>query len=979
MAIQKNFVVHNGIEVNTDLIFANANTNRVGIATTNPRHTLHVNGGIGATNISVSGISTFNTVKSIDLYTSNAYINSGVVTSLTATSGFITSLTATSAIIPSLYGTHLNYTGITTLGVTSSTHLNTQSLKVSGISTFNEATINNLILNGYLSIGNSTGKDGQILVSTGSGVVWSKLSKNTTLTTAAPGQDTFYFNYEIGSVEIYINGVRLSPNEFTAVDTYSIVLDDPCFGDETVEILSSQTLPTGTIEVPIGISVQENGVLVGVADTIRSLNFIGEGVTIDAVGSNNVDITLITVTNPPGKTVYVAMNGSDSNDGLTLENPKRSVKAAVEITSSGDTVKVSPGTYIENNPITLPENVAIEGAELRNCIITPQNPNSDLFWVTNGTHLTDLSFQGQTTSTGAAVVAFKPLVGVASDRFFDAARIIRYNLDFIASEAVGYLTSTDYRNPPFTMSGSNYASCKDDIKDIFRAICHDITRGGNSKCVGAGFSYYSGSTLQHIVGVRTETIDTIRYAAGIAKSCINNVSWGGTYQREFSQLKDLSIQADSLTGSNANINSCTNVVSAIYSCVGVVTSIIAEGPGIVGTGFNLTYPGNSGIGTENVNDIPSQGVGNVTKGPYIRNCTNFIPGSVGMRVDGFHADPGDKDDMGITGMMSVDSYTQYNQGGIGVKVSNGAYAQLVSIFTICTDEAIVTESGGQCDITNSNSSFGTKGLVSNGVSDPTTLSNYRYTGNVSVGASEGDFSVVIGGVGKEKPYSGQVAYFGELYYEIIGVNIVNGGSGYTEPPTVVFLGDPSGPSGIKADAIAEITNGSVTSINMIGNGRNYRISDVGATATLSPDLGGVSIVPILGPLYYQVRSSTLPSAGISTVTFAQSLNNDVGVGTTTYLFRQSLQIVSSHSFEYIGAGNTIETARPSKGGVTIRENEVIKNDGGEIVYTSTDQDGNFAIGEDLIVDQSTGTIRGRSFERSLLNTVTPFIIALGAK
>ena len=49
------------------------------------------------------------------------------------------------------------------------------------------------------------------------------------------------------------------------------------------------------------------------------------------------------------------------------------------------------------------------------------------------------------------------------------------------------------------------------------------------------------------------------------------------------------------------------------------------------------------------------------------------------------------------------------------------------------------------------------------------------------------------------------------------------------------------------------------------------------------------------------------------------------------------------------------------------------------MYTSTDQDGNFVIGDDLIIEQSTGTITGRSFERSLLNTVTPFIIALGAK
>ena len=65
MAVNKNFVVKNGLEVDTNLILANADTNKVGIGTTVPRYTLHVHGpaaavgGIGATNITVSGIGTF--------------------------------------------------------------------------------------------------------------------------------------------------------------------------------------------------------------------------------------------------------------------------------------------------------------------------------------------------------------------------------------------------------------------------------------------------------------------------------------------------------------------------------------------------------------------------------------------------------------------------------------------------------------------------------------------------------------------------------------------------------------------------------------------------------------------------------------------------------------------------------------------------------------------------------------------------------
>ena len=930
MSINKNFVIKHGLEVDTNLIVADAQTNKVGIGTTVPRYTLHVNGGIGATDLKVTGISTVNT-----LYANTAYINSGII---------------------------------------SATQITSQNLKVTGISTFN-----NIDLSGYVSIGGTLGYEGQVLVSTGVGVTWSKLTKDSFLSIASPGQDIFLFTYDIGSVEIYINGVRLAPTEFEAINGSSIILNDPCFGGETVEILASQVIPFGE-PIEIGITVEDEGSTVGTASSITLLNFIGSGVTVTSAGAYGVDINISSTSNPPGKTIYVAKNGNDANNGLTLDLAKQSIKAAVDIATTGDTIKVSPGTYIENNPIILSENVSIEGAELRNCIVTPQNPGSDLFWVSNGNHITDLSFQGQTATNNSSVIAFKPLVGVASNRFFDAARIIRYNLDFIASEAVGFLTSVDYPNGPFSLTSGDYTSCKDDIKDIFRAVCHDIVRGGNSKCVGAGLSYYTGATLQHIVGVKTETIDTIQYAAGIAKSCINNVLWNGNYQTEFTQIRDLSIQADSSTGSNIDINSCNNVVSAIYSCVGVVTTIVDQGASVVGTLFNIMYPGNAGIGTTNPNNVPSQGVGLVTKGPYIRNCTNFIPGSIGMKVDGFHADPGDKDDMGITGMMSVDSYTQYNQGGIGVEVSNGAYAQLVSIFTICTDKAIVTKGGGQCDITNSNSSFGTQGLVSDGVSDPTSLSSYRYTGEVASNASEGDLTVTISGIGKERPYSGQALYFDELYYEIKSVTIIDGGSGYTEAPSVVFLGSPSGPSAIAAEAIAEIVDGKVVSISMIGNGRNYTLSDLALGATLSGGGGsGINIVPNARPLYYQVRSATLPSAGISTVTLANPLNNDVGIGITAFLFRQSLQIVSSHSFEYIGAGNSIEFARPSKGGITTQENEVIKINGGEVVYTSTDQDGNFAIGDGFVIDQATGTIRGRSFERSLLNTVTPFIIALGAK
>ena len=62
MAINKNFVVKNGLEVNTNLIFADSTNDKVGIGTTITRATLDVQGGIAATDLNLSGIATVQTL-----------------------------------------------------------------------------------------------------------------------------------------------------------------------------------------------------------------------------------------------------------------------------------------------------------------------------------------------------------------------------------------------------------------------------------------------------------------------------------------------------------------------------------------------------------------------------------------------------------------------------------------------------------------------------------------------------------------------------------------------------------------------------------------------------------------------------------------------------------------------------------------------------------------------------------------------------
>ena len=131
MAVNKNFVVKNGLEVNSQLIFADAANNKVGIASTQPNVELDVRGGIAATNTTVSGISTIQTglrVGSGIAGTIFTALDSNVVGIGTSIPVFLLDIRDPSN---GGIGTVFNVMGDSLLD-----HVSADSLKVSGISTF---------------------------------------------------------------------------------------------------------------------------------------------------------------------------------------------------------------------------------------------------------------------------------------------------------------------------------------------------------------------------------------------------------------------------------------------------------------------------------------------------------------------------------------------------------------------------------------------------------------------------------------------------------------------------------------------------------------------------------------------------------------------------------------------------------------------------------------------------------------------------
>jgi len=429
----------------------------------------------------------------------------------------------------------------------------------------------------------------------------------------------------------------------------------------------------------------------------------------------------------------------------------------------------------------------------------------------------------------------------------------------------------------------------------------------------------------------------------------------------------------------------------------------------VGTGYTgamvafppLTANQNSGyVAPGPANEGPS----GRWRSPYVRNCTNFATDSIGMRVDG------DLANAAFTGTnnlgqdlksMVVDSYTQYNQNGIGVSLTNKGYAQLVSIFTINSKIAIFAGSGGQCDLTNSNSSFGIFGLFADGTSDD------EFTG-ITTGAKLADVDTFqVFGVRDEdaavrKPFDGQGAFFKinlddysdtgtktgivtEPLRVIRSIKITNGGSGYSQSaPPAVTVSEPFGPEGILAELSANVSAaGTVSSVDIVASGRNFLPAGNGnnqqnITLTFS-GTGGAAAEAVTDPILFTVDRATEPTTntGLSTVTFNEFVPYSVGTGVSMSFRRLSRIITSSHSFEYVGAGTDINRANPFQGGEPIPDNEIVAINGGQIPFTSTDQKGNFRIGQGLVIDQTTSTISGRDFNRAIQANLTPLILALG--
>ena len=252
-AINKSFVVKNGLEISTDLIVANANTRKVGIGTTVSQYLLHVNGGIGVTDAYVSGIATV--INQLRVGTGGTVFTVlGVGNSIgvgTANPAFLLDVRS-----PVSTGQTALYVqgDIQVTGDVRADDILITNLNVSGVSTFvGFATFNNILVVGIGTITTLNSTSGTITNLTGT---------SGTIT-----------NLNVTGIST-LGTVRISSGIITAASGIVTYFGD---GSNLTNILS-------------GVGISSLGTLIGIGATI--LNFIGTAVSTVTVSSGIATIKL---------------------------------------------------------------------------------------------------------------------------------------------------------------------------------------------------------------------------------------------------------------------------------------------------------------------------------------------------------------------------------------------------------------------------------------------------------------------------------------------------------------------------------------------------------------------------------------------------------------------------------------------------------------------------------------------------------------
>ena len=342
MAVNKNFVVKNGLEVNSQLIFADATSNKVGIASTQPNVELDVRGGIAATNITLSGVSTVGQelrVGSGIAGTVFTVLDAGNVVGVgTSQPAYLLDVRSPGTGTTALYVQgDARITGDITLDDIFADYVEITHTAVSAASTFN----GNLDINADVDVNRSVSITGGATVT---------------------GLSTFSSNVDINESLVVVGGIGV-----TGIGTVNAV---KIFNDGNIGIITAND-PSGivtyygdgqfltNIQSGVGIATTNPSTgyseIVGLGATI--ITFAGPGVSTNAQHNGGTGVTV----NPASgiATVYLAGGGSGGGYQTTI------VRDSSTVGAGGSDIFTSSSPYISGYI-----NVYVNGSKLNSADFT---------------------------------------------------------------------------------------------------------------------------------------------------------------------------------------------------------------------------------------------------------------------------------------------------------------------------------------------------------------------------------------------------------------------------------------------------------------------------------------------------------------------------------------------------------------------------------------------------------------------------------
>ena len=644
-------------------------------------------------------------------------------------------------------------------------------------------------------------------------------------------------------------------------------------------------------------------------NTTYTKELISEIVITNDLQVNGIDLALV-----QGNIYYVATTGSDSNAGEHEHNPLLTVKYALSLASTGDTIYIFPGTYSEIFPLTVSAGITVKGAGIRSVTIQPTvgTVDKDAFLLNGETTIEDLTIAG-----------FR----------FNAVNNTGYAFRFATGMTV--TTRSPYiRNVTVLSRGSVTSS-----SDPYGFLQNDAGKGALVDGSVVNASSNQASMLFHSVTFFTPNQECITATNGVRIEWLNSFSYfadkglyGVSGATGFAGTGKTRLRIDSRMGTWAVGNTVT-----YYDTDGA--TVLASGTiaSISGNYVNLT---GKNVGFETITDRVGKTVyaqGNAKLSTAIKKF-----GTASLALDGAG------DYVTLPSQVDFDFGTDnFTFEGWFYRSVGGVQVTLFDFRTSATQNApwlFITSGGTLAYYVNGSTRISGAGGITAGSWHHVAVSRNGtstriFVNGAQVGSTWTDTTdyiqspVTIGA-----RYTGATEFFNGYIDDVRISKGVSRYSGTFTTPTVPFIGDLN-------TVLLLHFNGANNSTTFIDDGVTLQDLRTSAGGTAS----------LINFADYSQFGAEIRSIGSAAVYGTYGAYGD-GDGVLMYLISQN--------FAYIGAGE-LTTNDPND---RIAANEVVKLNRAKIYYTSVDNEGNFNVGDAFFVNQATGDVL---FNGESLSITTP--------